>query len=36
VHGVQGFEERNELEDNILEFTSAFDLVIANTCSKRT
>ena len=30
VHGGQGFGEKNELGDTILDFALAFDLVIAN------
>ena len=35
VHGGQGFEEKNELGDTILNFALAFDIVIANTCFKK-
>ena len=35
VHGGQGFGERNELGDTILDFALAFDIVIANTCFKK-
>ena len=34
VHG-QAFGEKNELGDIILDFASAFELVIANTCFKK-
>lgn len=30
VHGEQGFGERNELANNILDFALAFNLVLAN------
>ena len=35
VHGGHEFGEKNELEDTILDFALAFDLVIANTCFKK-
>jgi len=35
VHGGQGFREKNELGDTILDFALAFDLVIAITALKR-
>ena len=35
MHGGQGFGERNELGDTILDFVLAFELVIANTCFKK-
>ena len=35
MHGRQGFGDKNELIDTILEFALAFDLVIANNYSKK-
>ena len=35
MHGGQGFGEKNELGDTILDFVLAFELVIANTCFKK-
>ena len=35
MHGGQGFREKNELGDTILDFAVAFVLVIANTCFKK-
>ena len=35
VHGGQGFGEKNELGDTILDFALAFDLIIVNTSFKK-
>ena len=35
MHGGQGFGEKNELGDTILDFALAFDPVIVNTCFKK-
>ena len=35
MHGGQGFGEKNELENTILDFAFAFYLVIANACFKK-
>ena len=35
MHGGQGYGEKYELGDTILEFTLALDLIIANTCFKK-